>query len=42
MEEFRLNLRPQELEVELAQIGQTLVSAAAAPKTIRWKLELAL
>jgi len=41
LEEFRLNLWQQELEVGLAQIGQTLVSAATAPKTIRWKLELA-
>ena len=41
LEEFRQNLWQQELEVGLAQIGETLDSAAAAPKTIRWKLELA-
>jgi len=41
LEAFRLNLWQQELEVGLAQIRQTLVIAAAAPKTIRWKLELA-
>ena len=31
----------QELEIGLAQIGQTLDDAAAAPKTIHWKLQLA-
>jgi len=39
--EFRQNLWQQELEAGLAQIGQTLDAAAAAPKTISWKLELA-
>ena len=41
MEDFRQNLWQQELELGLAQLGQTLNTAAAAPKTIRWKLELA-
>ena len=40
-EEFRQNRWQQELEVGLAQIGQTLDDAAVAPKTISWKLELA-
>lgn len=41
LEDFRQNLWQQELELGLAQLGQTLNAAAAAPKTIRWKLELA-
>ena len=41
LEEFRQNRWQQELEVGLAQIGQTLDDAAVAPKTISWKLELA-
>ena len=40
LEGFRQNLWQQELELGLAQIGQTLDDAAAAPKTIIWKLQL--
>lgn len=41
LEEFRRDLWQQELEAGLAQVGKTLDDAATAPKTIRWKLEVA-